>query len=88
MTSFVFNTLRGTNGVEAMQIVQREVDDFEIRAVLEPAGIERQEFEATILRAFQRLLGTDAQRHVGFRYDGELELTPGGKIRNTIRMFG
>lgn len=87
LTSFVFNTLRGTNGVEAMQIVQREVDDFEVRAVLEPAGVDRQEFEATILRAFQRLLGTDAQRHVAFRYDGELELTPGGKIRNTIRMF-
>jgi phenylacetate-CoA ligase len=82
-----FNTLRGMEGVEALQLVQHGFDEFEVRAVLNGARIERPSFETGIRAGLDRILGSDPRRTVRFDYPPDLERSPGGKIRNTIRTF-
>jgi phenylacetate-CoA ligase len=87
ITSGVFNLLRGTEGLEAVQLVQQSYSEFEVRAVLDENKIERVAFEDRVRTGLDRLLGQDPERTVRVVYVEELERTPVGKIRNTIRLF-
>jgi hypothetical protein len=83
-----FNLLRGLEGVLAMQLVQRSPSSFVVRAhLVDGDQSPRDGFEASILSAFDRLVGPDPSRAVSFEYGRTIERTPGGKIRNVIRQF-
>lgn len=85
---FAFNLIRGITEVVAVQVVQRDLDRFLVRVALDPASSDdHHTVEARMLAGFDRLLGEDQGREVEFDYLGQLERTPGGKIRNVIREF-
>jgi phenylacetate-CoA ligase len=85
---FAFNLLRGLEGIVVMQLVQRDLDSFMVRVRLaESSDAERLHFETAIRAAFDRLVGHDPRRRIEFSYDGVIERTPGGKVRNVIRDF-
>jgi phenylacetate-CoA ligase len=83
-----FNLLRGLEGVVQMQLVQEGTRTFLVRASLERDSVgAREPFESAVRQAFDRLVGADPERDVRFDFDGAIERTPGGKVRNVVRAF-
>jgi phenylacetate-CoA ligase len=85
---FAFSLALHRDDLVALQLVQRQPDDFLVRARLTGTGADRRaSFEEAVTLDIDRLLGPDPGRTVDFRYDEVIEKTPGGKIRNVIREF-
>lgn len=83
---FAFNLLRGLDDVLQMQVVQHSLRHFTVTSIL-GAYKDRSEYESTIARRFDALLGEDAVRRLQFKYPDTIDRTPGGKVRNVIREF-